>query len=92
MITRITWILDFVHPPPPGIIMTINRRIYETYLFPCPGEGMETPTLLGPLERANHNHFFAISKGSKRVPSSRLMKTETHSVSETLFYSIYKSG
>jgi hypothetical protein len=27
------------------------------YLFPSSGEGIETPTLLGPLQRANLNNW-----------------------------------
>jgi hypothetical protein len=32
---------------------TQNRRAYGL----SSGQGRETPTLLGPLERANHNHW-----------------------------------
>jgi hypothetical protein len=31
-------------------------------LFPSSGEGLEIPTLLGPLERANLNHCIKIHK------------------------------
>jgi hypothetical protein len=30
------------------------------YLFPFSGEGMEAPTLLGSLERANFNHSITV--------------------------------
>jgi hypothetical protein len=31
-------------------------------LFPCACEGRETPTLLGPLERANLSHWIHFSE------------------------------
>jgi hypothetical protein len=53
------------------------RKLYQ---FPSLSEGTETPNLLGPLERANHNH--------NHIPmieaSSPHLKTETDPVSEKL--------
>jgi hypothetical protein len=42
--------MDFVHRP----IFQITRK---TDIFPSSGEGKETSTLLGPLERTNLNHL-----------------------------------
>jgi hypothetical protein len=56
-------------------------------LFPSSDEGRETLTLLGPLERANLIHR-ASAKGSNRVGPSPHLRTETGTVSETLFSSI----
>jgi hypothetical protein len=36
---------------------TINSTFLKLGLFLSSGEGRETPTLLGPLERANFNHW-----------------------------------
>jgi hypothetical protein len=33
-----------------------NTMLQKLDLFPSSGEGRETPTLLGPLKRANLNH------------------------------------
>jgi hypothetical protein len=33
----------------------LNNSFRKVDVFPCLGEGKETPTLLGPLERANLN-------------------------------------
>jgi hypothetical protein len=38
-------------------------------LFPSSGEVGETPTLLGPLERANHNHAFKDTLKIKNIQS-----------------------
>jgi hypothetical protein len=35
---------------------TKNSAFRKLDLIPSSGEGMEISTLLGPLERANHNH------------------------------------
>jgi hypothetical protein len=49
--------------------LTTNPRSRQCFLFPSSGEGRETPTLLGPLERANSNHWMrlALSMGPYRV-------------------------
>jgi hypothetical protein len=47
-----------------------NRTFRELDLFPSSGEGMETATLLGPLERTNLTQ----------------LKIETAPVSETLYF------
>jgi hypothetical protein len=45
----------------------------------------EPPTLLGPLDRANLNHWtLALSKGPNRVGGSLHLRTEADPVSETL--------
>jgi hypothetical protein len=50
---RITGFLDFVHRPEFYILE--NTTIRKLDLFLSSGEGRETPTLLGPLERASLN-------------------------------------
>jgi hypothetical protein len=47
--------LDFVHGPEFYILE--NTTFQKLDLFPSSGEGRETTTLLGPLERANLNHW-----------------------------------
>jgi hypothetical protein len=42
--------------PSSGILVTRKHNVSETGFFPSSGEG-ETPTLLGPLERANQSHW-----------------------------------
>jgi hypothetical protein len=54
-------------------------------LFPSSGEGCETPSLLGPLERANLNHELALANGPNSVGVSHPhLRVETGAVSETL--------
>jgi hypothetical protein len=43
--------------PSSGILNTIKHNVSETGLLPSSDAGRETPTLLGPLERANLNHW-----------------------------------
>jgi hypothetical protein len=40
-------------------------------MFSSSHEGWETPTLLGPLERANLNHWLSLSNGLDRVGVSQ---------------------
>jgi hypothetical protein len=54
MVLRITGVLDFVHSPG---LRNWNTTFRKMGLFPLSGEGMKTPTLLGPLERVNLNHW-----------------------------------
>jgi hypothetical protein len=43
--------------PSPGILKTQkNTLFWKLDMLPSSGEGWETPTLLGLLERANLNH------------------------------------
>jgi hypothetical protein len=43
--------------PLPGILKKLeNTTLWKLDLFLSSGEG-ETPTLLSPFERANHNHW-----------------------------------
>jgi hypothetical protein len=53
-ILGITGIPDFVHRPEFQILE--NSTFRELDLFPFTDKGKETPTLLGPSERANLNH------------------------------------
>jgi hypothetical protein len=53
--TRNYWVFGLC--PSPGILK--NRTFRKPDLFPSSGEGWETPTLLGPLERANLMHSTA---------------------------------
>jgi hypothetical protein len=39
--------------PSSGILNTTEKTFRKLDLFPSSGEGKKTPTLLGPLERAN---------------------------------------
>jgi hypothetical protein len=41
---------------------TKNTTFRKLDLLPSAGEGWETPTLLGPLERANLNHWTSEDK------------------------------
>jgi hypothetical protein len=50
---KIIGVLDFVHHP--GV--KSRTRHFGNYLFLSSGEGRKMPTLLGPLERANLNHW-----------------------------------
>jgi hypothetical protein len=43
--------------PSTGIVTTMKYNFRKLDLFPSSGEGRETPTLLGPLERDNLNHW-----------------------------------
>jgi hypothetical protein len=43
--------------PSSRILNPIKHNISEMDLLPSTGEGRETPTLMGPLERANINHW-----------------------------------
>jgi hypothetical protein len=54
-ILGITGFLDLVHRPEFEIID--NTTFRKLYLFPSPGEEREMPTVLGPLERGNLNHW-----------------------------------
>jgi hypothetical protein len=45
--------------PSSGILEAKNTTFWKMDLFPSSGEGEVTPTLLGPLERANLNHWIA---------------------------------
>jgi hypothetical protein len=57
-------------------------------LFPSSGEGRETSTPLGRLERTNCNHWIeaVFSKGPNRVSPFLHVKTGTDRVSETLCF------
>jgi hypothetical protein len=64
---RFTRILGFFHRPE-----TATSRKMD--LFPSSNEGMETPSLLGPLERANLNHWTQgneLSRCSRSLPEER---------------------
>jgi hypothetical protein len=56
-------------PCPSSGIKKLECNISKRDLFPSSGEGRKTPTLLGPLERANLNHWVsaALCKGPYRV-------------------------
>jgi hypothetical protein len=43
--------------PSSGILDIRKQKLFGNWMFPSSGEGRETPTLLGPLERANLSHF-----------------------------------
>jgi hypothetical protein len=45
-----------------GIVNTTKHNISETGSVLFSGDGWETPTLLGPLEKANLNHWTTMSK------------------------------
>jgi hypothetical protein len=49
--------LDFLHRPVCKRTLK-NTTFRKLDLFPASGEGWGTPTLLGPLERANLNQIF----------------------------------
>jgi hypothetical protein len=40
-----------------GFLDIVHRPLRRLDLFPSSGEGGKTPTLLGPLERANLKHW-----------------------------------
>jgi hypothetical protein len=52
--TEITGFLDFSHRQ---LCILENTKFRKLDLFPSSGEGGKTPTQLGPLERANLNHW-----------------------------------
>jgi hypothetical protein len=43
--------------PSHGVLNIREHNISKDGFFPSSGEGMETPTRLGSLERANLNHW-----------------------------------
>jgi hypothetical protein len=49
------WTLDFVRRP--EFLILGNTMFRTMYLFPSSGEGRETPSVLGPLDRANLNQW-----------------------------------
>jgi hypothetical protein len=53
IILKVTAFLDFVHRPKFQILKKKNTTPRKLDPFPSSGEETETPTLLGPLERAN---------------------------------------
>jgi hypothetical protein len=55
-----------------------NTTFRKLVLFPYLSEWRQTPTLLGPLERANLNRW------TGEVFPSPHLKTETYPISETL--------
>jgi hypothetical protein len=57
-------------------------------LFLSSGYGKETPipTLLGPLETANFNHWILPVGGRTQHSVFPNLKTETDTVSETLYF------
>jgi hypothetical protein len=54
--TRDSWVFGLC--PSSGILKNTTFRKLD--LFPSAGKGWETPALLGPLERANLNHWSSI--------------------------------
>jgi hypothetical protein len=73
--------------PSSGILETRKHSISETGSVSVLRWGGKTPTLLGPLERANLKQSLALSKGPNRVgvfPPH--LRTETDPVSETLCF------
>jgi hypothetical protein len=74
---------DFGRCPSSGILKNTTFRKLD--LLPSSGEGVETPTLFGRLERANLSHWLALSNGPNRVGvSPSHLRKETNSVFETL--------
>jgi hypothetical protein len=65
---RITGFINFVHCHP---------EFQKLDLFLSSGEGRETPTLLGPVERANLNHWQALEhKGlTHKAATKQLCRT-----------------
>jgi hypothetical protein len=68
--------------PSSGILNVRKRNVSGLDLFPSSDEGRETPTLLGPLERANFNHWTIqnVQKSSNSdcyTPSSELFRLKT---------------
>jgi hypothetical protein len=64
MLLKITGSLDFIHRPVLYKLETRKHDVSET-VFPSSDEGCgKTPTLLGPLERAN---LIALSKVPNKV-------------------------
>jgi hypothetical protein len=70
----ITGFLGFVHRP-------VFRKLD---VFPSSGEGWETRTLWGPLQRANLKHWTFLKDPSELVSPTPHLRTETDPVSETL--------
>jgi hypothetical protein len=55
--------LDLVHHPK----LQVTRKYNVVELFSSLGEGKEIPTLLGPVERVNHNHWITPVKVKVKV-------------------------
>jgi hypothetical protein len=66
--------------PLSGILNTRKHNVSETGPVSVLMGVKETPTLLGPLERANLNHW----------SSPLILRTETDLVSETLCFLVFK--
>jgi hypothetical protein len=67
--------------------MTRNTTFRKLDLFPSSGDGRETPTLIGSLERYNLNHriYFFVKDPTEQVSPSTHLKKDTDPVSETFF-------
>jgi hypothetical protein len=64
MACNIQWVYGLC--PSPGII--INTAFRKLDAFPSSGAGMETPTLFGPLQRANLNHCTSLTDPTESLP------------------------
>jgi hypothetical protein len=83
---RITGFSEFC--PSSGILETRKHNVSETGSVSVLSWGGETPTLLGLVERANHNHW-----GRNRVGvSPPHLRTETSSFRNVVFSSFLNTG
>jgi hypothetical protein len=69
-----------------------NTKFRKLELFPSSGEGRDTPTLLGHLERANMKSLFLVQNKwvSGLCPSTGILNTRKHNVSETGSVSVHR--
>jgi hypothetical protein len=68
MSPRISGFLDFVRRPQ---FQIPDKTALRKLDFPAPNKEWETATVLGPLKRANLNHWvLAVSKGSSNIGGS----------------------
>jgi hypothetical protein len=67
-----------------------NTTFRKLDLFLSSGEGGEIPTLFGPLERANLNHWLVLSKGPNRIGALPHLRKETDPVPETLCSLVFR--
>jgi hypothetical protein len=86
--TQNRWVWSFL--PSPGILNNRKKTFRKLDLFPPWGEGRETSTLLGLLERANHSHWTWVEGDTLLDPLEKLTTVTGPEWRETLCWILYK--
>jgi hypothetical protein len=82
-------LLGFWTCPSTNILEPGNTTSQKLDPWPSSGEEGETPTMLGPLERADLNHWTSpvfLRDPNEQVTPPRYLRTETDPASETLCF------